>query len=143
MLIHLFRYSNLKKLNKIQLNYLSRKIGIISHYLCDYTCYPHAHRKTYMGNMREHMKYEVDLNKYSSSHEFKRLYLEKFVYTNSDNLVGKVEECINRVVEIYMNEKSSFDNDLNFAYELSYSVASFVIETIYDYREDMEFQFIK
>nr|WP_268802061.1 zinc dependent phospholipase C family protein [Peptoniphilus asaccharolyticus] len=119
LLIHLFRYSKLENLNKIQNNYFSRKLGIISHYLCDYTCYPHAYRKTYMGNMREHMKYESDLNKYSAKHEFELFSFKNLNVNSEDNLVKYVEEYIESIVKEYMLNQPNFSNDLNFGFLLS------------------------
>nr|WP_257009209.1 zinc dependent phospholipase C family protein [Peptoniphilus indolicus] len=142
LLIHLFRYSKLEDLTKIQNNYFSRKIGIISHYLCDYTCYPHAYRKTYMGNMREHMLYESELNRYSATHEFEKLEFEMLKVSNDSNLTSIVEEYIEKIVSEYMYSEPSFSNDLNFGFLLAYKITSFIIEAIHSYNEEMSYQFI-
>lgn len=142
MLIHLFRYTDLNKLNKVQNDYLSKKIGIISHYLSDYTCYPHAHRKTYINGMREHMKYESDLNRYSTIHEFKNIIVNDIDVDESGKLVEIVKAYIEKVVNNYLLEEPSFSNDLDYALLLSYQVAAFIVETIKVYNEDMEYRLI-
>lgn len=71
-LIYFCRYSNLQEnTNPILINYLSKKLGIISHYLSDYCCYPHAYRMTFFDDMKAHIKYESDLNVYVLSQKFK------------------------------------------------------------------------
>lgn len=142
MLVRMFRYSKYENLNKIQLNYLSRKIGIISHYLCDYTCYPHAHRQTYVNGMREHMKYETELNRYSSVHDYKDIHLKGFELSDKGKISEDIKIYINEIVDEYMSESPKFSVDLNYALFLSYQITSFIIETILSYSEDMEYRLI-
>ncbi len=145
-LIYLCRYSDLNAVDSLVIKHLSRKIGIISHYLCDYTCYPHAHRMTFLNDMKSHIKYESDLAEYAFDHDFKNLNLdiEKLnIYDDSNrSLNTRVSEYINRVIDDYLKAPSCFENDLNYAFELSKEITCFIIETILDYSEEMQYQFI-
>lgn len=145
-LIFLGRYSNLKNKNSFFIRQLSKKIGIISHYLCDFTCYPHAYRVTFMDDMKSHLKYESDLNEYAINiHKFndKNLSTEDLnIYgDDSKKLADIVGEYIDSVVEEYMEDEKSFSNDLDYALKLSSNVALFIIEMILNYSEEMEYQF--
>lgn len=145
-LIFLGRYSNLKNKNSFFIKQLSKKIGIISHYLCDFTCYPHAYRVTFMDDMKSHLKYESDLNEYAINiHKFndKNLSTEDLnIYgDDSKKLADIVGEYIDSVVEEYMEDEKSFSNDLDYALKLSSNVALFIIEMILNYSEEMEYQF--
>ena len=121
-------------------------MGIISHYLCDYTCYPHAYRMTFVGNMRSHIKYESELNIYAKEHEFNRVDVNtEVLYEDSEysyNLMKKVRNFIDSVVEDYMKSEHSFGNDMNYAVSLSESIACFVVENILNYSEEIELQFV-
>ncbi|CDZ75051.1 hypothetical protein ING2D1G_0893 [Peptoniphilus sp. ING2-D1G] len=146
-LIYLCRYSDLINAeDSLVIRYLSRKIGIISHYLCDYTCYPHAHRMTFLNDMKSHIKYESDLAEYALIHSFKNLNLdiEKLnIYDDSNrSLNTRVSEYINKIIDDYLEAGSCFENDLNYAFELSKEITCFIIETILDYSEEMQYQFI-
>lgn len=145
-LIFMYKNTNFNTINPMLLKHLSKKIGIISHYLCDYTCYPHAYRMTFMGSMKSHIKYEVDLNVYAKDYEFKRdvINTESInIYDNSDiKLVNQVMAYINAVVNEYKASEKSFETDLNYALNLSENVACFIMETILNYSENMEYQFI-
>lgn len=146
-LIFFCRYTSFdEEINTVLLKHLSKKIGIISHYLSDYTCYPHAYRKTFMGSMKSHIKYESDLNQYAIGYKFAKniTMTEKIdLYEDSSlKLIDKVKNYINSVVDEYMKAPKSFDTDLNYAADLSQSVACFIIETVLNYSEDMEYQFV-
>nr|WP_245311162.1 zinc dependent phospholipase C family protein [Peptoniphilus stercorisuis] len=146
-LIFLCRYSSLdEEINPVLLKYVSKKMGVISHYLCDYTCYPHAYRKTFMGSMKSHIKYEADLNQYAIGYEFIKdiTKTQKIdLYEDSNlKLVEKIKDYINSVVDEYMNAERSFDTDLNYALDLSQNIACFIVETVLNYSEDMEYQFV-
>ncbi|RVU55286.1 zinc dependent phospholipase C family protein [Anaerosphaera multitolerans] len=144
-LIFLGRYSNLNNKKSFFVKQLSKKMGIISHYLCDYTCYPHAYRVTFMDDMKSHIKYESDLNEYAPSHKFedKNLNIENLNLYGDDSkkLADIVKEYINYVVEKYMEDEKSFSSDLDYALKLSSNVALFIIEMILYYSEEVEYQF--
>ncbi|MGO3751285.1 MAG: zinc dependent phospholipase C family protein [Peptoniphilaceae bacterium] len=146
-LIYLYRYANLNDgINKLLLNHLSKKIGIISHYLCDYTCFPHAYRMTFVGNMKSHMIYESDLNIYSANHEFKEINLPidnlKIENESKKLLQVKIKNYIDKIVESYVNNRKGFSDDLDYGLKLSSEISCFIIEVILNYSEDMQYQFI-
>lgn len=149
-LIYFCRYSNLQEnTNPILINYLSKKLGIISHYLSDYCCYPHAYRMTFFDDMKAHIKYESDLNVYVLSQKFKEENYEYVINTKNLDLFEnvdkklkvRVKEYIETVICEYKNAPISFDTDMNFALDISSKIASFVIESALVYNEDLEIQF--
>lgn len=145
-LIFLSRYSELNGDNSFFIKLISKKIGIISHYLCDFTCYPHAYRVTFMDNMKEHIKYEADLDVYAPNHEFEDKILKTEDLNIEENstkeLVNVVEEYIDSVVEEYMQNSVSFQNDLDYALKLSSNIALFIVEMILNYSgEKVQYQF--
>lgn len=149
-LIYFCRYSNLQEnTNPILINYLSKKLGIISHYLSDYCCYPHAYRMTFFDDMKAHIKYESDLNVYVLSQKFKEENYEYVINTKNLDLFEnvdkklkvRVKEYIETVICEYKNTPISFDTDMNFALDISSKIASFVIESALVYNEDLEIQF--
>lgn len=118
--------------------YLSKKLGIISHYLCDYVCYPHAVRMTCLSSKgaKEHLGYEVRLNDFAKDHTFQYLEFEPCdIHMESRrfvSLISQVREFINQVVEEYHRLPSSYEKDLNFAYTLNVKIADFIFETVLD-----------
>ena len=144
-LIFVSRYINFKKLDDpIALKLLSREIGIISHYLSDYVCYPHANRWTFFGSMKKHIKYESNLNDFARTHDFKKnvvqvedidIYDGKFI-----SLKSKIKDYIDEVVKDY-SKKNSFTNDLNFALSINLKMTYFILDTINEYSEELYSQF--
>lgn len=128
-----------RELTPIAQDYISKKIGIISHYLSDYVCLPHAKRWTFINNMFKHISYETKLNSIAQSHDFK-----KNVITINDidifehrviRLRCLIKQYIKDVIKEYSG-KEQYENDLNFAVSLSLKVAYFVIDTINAYNEE-------
>lgn len=149
-LIRFCRYSDLQSnSNPVLINYLSKKLGIISHYLCDYCCYPHAYRLTFLGNMKSHIKYETDLNIFVLDRMFEEGQFTKVISSKplglyedvEKKLKDRVKNYIDQIIAQYMQESVSFENDMNYALDLSTEIAYFVIESILLYSEDLEVQF--
>ena len=60
-IIFISRYVDLRRIkDPIAVDILSKSIGIISHYLSDYVCLPHARRWTFSDSMIKHVRYESD-----------------------------------------------------------------------------------
>lgn len=145
-LIFVSRYINFNKVeDPIAIKLLSREIGIISHYLSDYVCYPHANRWTFFGSMKKHVKYESNLNDFARTHDFKKnvvqvddidIYDGKFI-----SLKSKIKDYIDEVVKDY-SQKNSFANDLNFALSLNLKMTYFILDTIIEYSEELYSQFV-
>lgn len=131
--------------DSITIKLLSRKIGIISHYLTDYVCAPHAKRWTFIGSMKKHIRYEKDLNNYVKHHDFKKhviwtndidLYENEFI-----DLKTQIKNYIESVIEEY-SLKFSFNNDLDFAAEFNTKISYFILDTINSYSEELQRQFV-
>lgn len=140
-IIFISRYLEFNKiLDPIAINLLSKKIGIISHYLSDYVCLPHAKRWTFSDSMIKHIKYESALNNYAPNHSFKKNIInvddiDMFSH-ESISLKVKIKNYIEQVVEEY-SHKTSFKNDLNFALSLNLKITYFILDTIKMYSEDV------
>ena len=150
-LIYFSRYSYSEgNESKLFINYISKKLGIIMHYLCDFVCYPHAYRMTFVDNFRKHVKYEQDLaiyareNKYLEEHFIDTSKSENInFFANIDQkLELKIKNYLVEVIKEYKSSNHSFDNDLNFALNLSTNISLLVIESILDYGEELDIQFI-
>lgn len=150
-LIYFSRYSYSEgNESKLFINYMSKKLGIIMHYLCDFVCYPHAYRMTFIENLRKHVKYEQDLALYARENKFLEESFRDVIscedinfFENSDiKLEKKVKAYLIKVVEEYKNSNHSFDNDLNFALNLSTNISILVIESILEYNGEFDIQFI-
>lgn len=132
-------------IDSITMKLLSRKIGIISHYLTDFVCVPHAKRWTFFGSMKKHIKYEKDLDNYAKHHDFKKniiLTNDIDLYENqSVELRTQIKDYIESVIEEY-SMKFSFDNDLNFAAEFNTRISYFILDTINAYSEELQRQFV-
>lgn len=133
------------KVDPITVKLLSNKIGVISHYISDFTCVPHAKRWTFTDSMIKHIRYESRLNDYAKHHDFK----ENIIYTEDidirdiefNDLKDEVVRYIENIVEEY-SVKESFENDLNFALNLNLKLTNFVMDTIIEYAIDLRRQLV-
>lgn len=127
---------------------LSKKIGIISHYLSDFVCLPHAERWTYVNSMFKHIKYESRLNDYAMNHSFKKNVITIDDIDMFQNRVIKLKVLLKKYIEDVIEEyslKTGFANDLNFALSLNLKVSYFIIDTVKAYNgeryKDFAFEF--
>ena len=147
-IIFISRYVEFNKiLDPIAMKILSKKIGIISHYLSDFVCLPHADRWTFTKSTEsliKHVKYESSLEEYAKSHSFKNniisvddinIYDVEFL-----GLHSKIKEYIEEVVKEYQM-KTSFMNDMNFALGLNLKITCFILDTITAYSPEIHGQF--
>ncbi|MBU5669010.1 zinc dependent phospholipase C family protein [Peptoniphilus sp. MSJ-1] len=150
-LIYFSRYSYSEgNESNLFIKYISKKLGIILHYLTDFVCYPHAYRMTFIDNLKNHIKYEQDLAVFARENKFlDNQYIDVITVNMFDvfqeidlKLEKKVKNYLVEVVEEYKNSKHSFDNDLNFAVNLCTNISMMVIESILEYNGDFEIQFI-
>ena len=126
-------------ISPIENKLISKKIGIISHYLSDFVCLPHAERWTFPNNMFKHMSYESQLNDYSTQHDFKKnvitvgdidIFQDKII-----RLKPIVKKYIQDVIEEYYCD-DGFENDLDFALSLNLKISYFFIDIVNAYTED-------
>lgn len=139
--IFISRYLEFNKiLDPLAIKILSKKIGVISHYLSDYVCLPHANRWTFTDSMIKHIKYESQLNDFATKHDFKKNVIntdDLDIYNIPQaKLKRTIKEYITEVVEEY-SLKTSFKNDLNFALSLNLKISYFILDTIIAYSDEM------
>lgn len=140
-LIFVSRFIDLSKItDPLSIKVLSKKIGILSHYLSDYVCLPHAKRWTFTDSMVKHVRYESRLNDYSPTHDFKKNAIsvnDLDIYDgNIISLHGTIKRYIEDVVVEY-STKTGFKNDLDFALSLNLKITYFIIDIIRNYSEDI------
>ena len=146
--IFISRYLEFNKiLDPLTMKILSKKIGIISHYLSDYVCVPHARRWMLTDgkdSMIKHMKYESQLNKFVINHDFKKNIIDvndiDIYDTDVRGLKNRIKEYIDDVVEEY-SVKDGFENDLNFAVSLNLKISHFIVDTIAAYSDEIHGHF--
>ncbi len=138
-LIFISRYVDFDgKLDLVTTKFISKKLGIISHYLSDFVCLPHAERWTFNDNMFKHIAYESKLNNISKIHCFKKNVINvndvDIFESKVINLKRLISQYIEDVIEEYSN-KEGYENDLDFALSLSLKISYFIIDTINAYNE--------
>ena len=144
--IFMSRYVDFNKnIDTITMKFLSRKIGIISYYLSDFVCAPHAKRWTFVGSMKKHIKYEKELDVYAKHHDFTKHVISTKDIDLYDNeyieLQTQIKNYIESVIEEY-SLKLSFKNDLDFAADFNTKISYFILDTISAYSEELQRQFV-
>ena len=128
------------KTDPIKIKLISKKVGIISHYLSDFVCLPHAERWTFTTNMFKHIDYEAKLNEYVLDHEFKKNIIRTEDIDIFQNRIIKlkpiVREYIENVIEEY-SMNSGFNYDLDYALSLNLKISYFIIDTINAYSKEV------
>lgn len=132
-LILVYRFVDFNNMNKLMLNYLSRKIGVISHYMCDFTCRPHMLNQSFKKNMKEHMDYEKKLNEFAKTFVPERMTIvsdNNNLDSEENNLMTEIKSKIEQVVEVYAGKDPGYDVDLNFGLTLSMATLDIIMENI-------------
>lgn len=139
--IYVSRYVEFNRvLDPIAIKILSKKIGLISHYISDYFCLPHAKRWTFNVSkdvMIKHIKYESDLEEFSKTHTFNNNIVDfEDININNDveNLYDSIKGFIENGLDLYL-QNEGFANDLDFANLMNIKIANFILETIEEYSE--------
>lgn len=137
-IIFINRFLDFNNASFINLKIFSRDLGIISHYLSDFTCRAHADRWEFPKSLVKHLKYEIDLNEYAKIHEFKDVSLNLTLNLPEANNIFKelsnIKANIEKVVLKYLSLETNFSNDLDFALALNKGVFEFIIESIEEYK---------
>lgn len=142
-IILLSRFSDVvnKNLDPISMKVFSKRIGIISHYLSDYVCLPHAKRWTFVNSMIKHIKYEKNLREVAQGHSFKINIIDTDEINISDegliSLRKKIIKFIDSVTKEYSISNHSLKNDLNFAVSLNLKITYFILDTIEAYAHEI------
>lgn len=145
-IIYAYKNVDLDNISRLDMQILSKRIGIVSHYISDYTCLPHANRWTFKDSMFKHIKYEAKLNEYAIKHDFKKnkiMSTDLDVYdTDPKELKKKIKLYIEDVVKEEYRFKENFSNDLDFAVSLNLKLLYFILDTINVYSEEIEEHFV-
>ncbi|HWQ88632.1 MAG TPA: zinc dependent phospholipase C family protein, partial [Desulfitobacteriaceae bacterium] len=93
-------------------NKFSVKIGIVSHFLCDFFCLPHYNRWHYNSSMMlPHIKFEKSLNQAAKNIDaIPTLFLQPISNLDKDTLESFIETVLR---EYSLNE--DYCNDLHYA----------------------------
>ena len=128
-LIHLMRRNPKMDEDETLMRYMSKKIGVISHYLCDYVTYPHAHRMlcTSSQSAKAHLRYEVELHRYAVKNWNKAR--RPIQVTLPEHVTkGEIKAMIQDVVAQYHASEAHFSTDLGFALALNCTVFDVVFQ---------------
>jgi hypothetical protein len=123
----------------IILKILSYTLGVISHYLSDFVCLPHAERWTFKSNMVKHINYESKLNEYALYYDFKKNVITVGEIDIFGERVVKLKPLIKQFIEDVIDEyskKTGYKHDLNYALSLSLKVSYFIIDTAKAYNHE-------
>jgi len=136
-----------EKIDPIRLKILSYNLGVISHYLSDFVCLPHAQRWTFYKNLIKHINYETKLNEYAPYHDFKKNIITVKDMDIFKTKKVKLKPIIKEYIEEVIKEHSfyyGFKGDLDFALSLSLKISCFVIDTVkaYSHEAYRDFAFI-
>lgn len=133
-LIFMSRFIHLEESpNSIAKKIFSRHLGIISHYLSDFTCSAHANNWRFNGYMRKHVQYEKMVNETAKCHVFEPIELKTEPIQTHLLMLGlrnQVSQQILSIIEEYAEKEPSIETDLDFALALNTRMASFVIDTV-------------
>jgi hypothetical protein len=140
-IIFISRYVDLRRIkDPIAVDILSKSIGIISHYLSDYVCLPHARRWTFSDSMIKHVRYESKLNDYAANHSFKKNVITVDNLDINDNSLLNLRIAIKNYIMDVVDEysiKPGLKNDLDFALSLNLKMTYFILDVIQGYSEDI------
>ncbi|MDR5659618.1 zinc dependent phospholipase C family protein [Serpentinicella sp. ANB-PHB4] len=111
--------------NEAFIKFLSRKIGITTHFISDYFCVPHNDRQKYKHNFLAHVKYEQQLHRLFKKFD-KSIHLDSFIEVcqSPDFAIKNYLEDFHKE---YTNRGESLENDLQSAITASSAVAIFII----------------
>lgn len=94
-------------MDRISMKEFSLRLGIISHYVSDFFCYPHNDRAYFKGRLKEHMQYEYKLHSSFSS-------IAKWHICDTSFYDLDEAQIINSFRKIYLEEGMCIKNDIKF-----------------------------
>lgn len=145
-LIYIIKSFDLHKLSRFRRNMISIKLGVISHFLCDYVTLPHKDNWTFYDNCIKHLKYEKTLNQLAKNHKFKNI-IENNHMNIYDNNVVLLKTIIKKYLDsilIEYSKKEEYSRDLDFGFGLSLTISSFILELADEVslNSDMKYSFV-
>lgn len=129
-----------ERIDPIRMNILSYNIGVLSHYLSDFVCLPHAQRWTLNKHFIKHINYESKLNEYAPYHDFKKNVISVDDMDIFRTKIIKLKPIIKKYIEEVIGEYSfyaGYKGDLDFALSLSLKISYFVIDTVKAYGHEV------
>lgn len=131
-LIYIVKVFDFYNLSGFRKTILSNRLGVISHFLCDYVTLPHKEKWTFNDSFNKHVVYEKELNELAKNHKFNSdiISIEKINIYEDETIMLKsiVKKYIDDVVKEY-SKAQSYERDLDFGLSLSLNVSLFIIET--------------
>ncbi len=106
-----------------KLNFYSYRLGVITHYVCDYFCLPHHDRDAYGDKLKEHLLYEKNMHKDVKNYNNENTIYDDLVDFNDVNLKFIVDTFMMKYVE----DESSSENDIKYAISASSLVCSILL----------------
>ncbi|WP_051350695.1 zinc dependent phospholipase C family protein [Caloramator sp. ALD01] len=111
------------------------KLGIITHFICDYFCYAHNNKK--FDNMFLHLKYEKTLH----IHFEELLNNKSYISPSRDSRpievysLNNLINYINNMHKEYTSAPPSMEKDIYYALEVSNYTVNFIINYINNYHK--------
>ena len=106
----------------------SDRLGVLIHFLCDYTCIYHNNMKINNAHsMRKHMQYEINLHFYTLTHIHKAKSLKLIQFQNKVAIIDHIYDVINQA-----NQDEATPNTATDFHEmmiLSTSVLTYILKT--------------
>lgn len=104
--------------NREFIKYISRQIGIVTHYIADYFCVPHNDRVTYKKHFLDHISYEASLHKEYKYH-INSIDISKGLFKLDNTNLHSIKSLIDELHGIYRAKGESLKNDLESSIEAS------------------------
>lgn len=105
------------------LNFYSYRLGVITHYVCDYFCLPHHDRDAYHDRLKDHLIYEKNMHKDVKNYSNENTIYEDLVDFNEFNLKYVVDTFMSK----YIADETSSENDIKYAISASSLVCSILL----------------
>ncbi|MDI9476300.1 MAG: zinc dependent phospholipase C family protein [Natronincolaceae bacterium] len=114
------------ELNKEFIKFLSRRIGVVTHFISDFFCIPHNDRITYENNFIDHIRYEHRLHKLFKSFDSK-INVSKNYFNIGNNNPDSIKALVDNFHLQYTERGESLINDLYNSIYVSSIVGLFII----------------
>ncbi|MCC5909325.1 MAG: zinc dependent phospholipase C family protein [Clostridiaceae bacterium] len=112
--------------NKEYIKWLSKEIGIVTHFIADYFCVPHNDRKTYKNHFVDHILYEKNLhNQYKTYNN--KIEITKGFFNVENNTCDTIKKVIDELHHLYSLRGESLINDLKTSIKASSIVGLFIV----------------
>lgn len=111
--------------NLISINKFSTRLGVITHFLCDFFCLPHHDRDYFSDKLMEHMIYEKRLHdhfkSFSGIDKIKAPYIRNISKEDIKNFIEELHQE-------YQVAPRGFQTDMNHSVNVSSAVGILIVE---------------